>query len=116
MDDFSPEEKQRQANQEDGAGGDDGSTEDLVDTAVHHIRQGVPGAQPEVFPDPVVDHHGIGQRITGQGEKGGDQEEVYFFPEDEKDPEDDQNVVKSGDGRSDAEREFEAPGNINDHA
>ena len=70
----------------------------------------------QVLADPVVHHDRVGQGVTGQGQQGGDEKKVDFFPEDEKETQDRQDVVKGGGRRSHAEGELEPPGEVDDHA
>ena len=70
----------------------------------------------QVLPDTVKDDDGIGEGVTGQGKQGGDHQQGDFFVQEIKNSQDRQNVVKCGDGGSDAEDELKPPGQINDNS
>jgi hypothetical protein len=116
VDHLAAEGEERAGRHEGSERGDDGAGEDLVDAPVEDGRHRVLQALVQVLPDPVEDDDGVGERVAGDGEDRGDQEEVHLLVEHEEDREDRQDVVQGRHHGAYPELVVEAPGDVDDDA
>src|SRR5690606_28662382 len=91
--------------------------EDLIDAEVDDRVQGVSlFFLLQVLADAVKNNHGVVERIAGQGEQGGDDQQVELEAEQPADAEHGQHVMEGGGGRGDAETQVKTQGQVGQDA
>ena len=121
MDHGAAEEKEGKHGQNHGEHGDDRPAQHLVDAQIDKPAKGQIAQQPfvllvHIFPDPVKDHDRVVQGIAGNGQQGGDDQQIDFLVKQPADSQHRQHIVKGGDGGTDPETQVEPEGQVDDYA
>ena len=115
MDHAAAKEVEGQSAKQGSTRGDRGTAQGLVHGAVEDHRNGLFAIDFEVFADAVEDHDSVVDRVTHDGQQGGDDLEGHLLAGDGKSSHDDCHIVKEGQNGHKTKSELKAEPDVDDH-
>ena len=116
MDDGSAQEEKREQDQDCRCAGDDGTAQHLVDAEIDDLVKLLFLMFMDVFPDTVKDDDGVIDRVAGQGEQGGDYEQIHLQIQQPAYADDAEDIMQRGQHAGKTEPEIKSNGQIDNNS